>query len=52
MNTLMYEHEIAFCKKVIANGAKGEDLKAVQMRLKEAEAAIKAAQAKKTTEKK
>jgi hypothetical protein len=45
----MYKHEIEHCKKVIANGAKGEILKGAQMRLKEAEAGMKAAQAKKST---
>lgn len=46
MSTLMYEHEIAWCKKVIANGAKGDDLKATQERLERAEAG-KAAMEKK-----
>ena len=45
MNTLMYKHEIEYCKKVIASGAKGEHLKAAQARLKEAEAGMKAAKA-------
>ena len=49
MNTLMYEHEIAHCKKAIAGGAKGEVLKDAQARLKRAEAGLKAAQAKKST---
>ena len=47
MNTLMYEHEIAHCKKAIAGGAKGEVLKDAQARLKRAEAGLKAAQAEK-----
>ena len=51
MNTLMYKHEIEYCKKVIASGAKGEALKSAQMRLKEAEAGMKAAKAKSTTAK-
>ncbi len=51
MKTTMYEDEIAFCKKVIASGVKGDALKDAQNRLKVAEAAIKAAQAKKTTKK-
>lgn len=38
MSTLMYEHEIAWCKKAIANGAKGDDLKSAQERLERAEA--------------
>ena len=38
MSTLMYEHEIAWCKKVIASGAKGDDLKSAQERLERAEA--------------
>ena len=38
MSTLMYEHEIAWCKKAIANGAKSDDLKSAQERLERAEA--------------
>ena len=49
INTLMYKHEIEYCKKVIASGAKGEDLKSAQMRLKRAEAGLKAAQEQKYT---
>lgn len=49
MSTMMYKHEIAHCKKVIASGAKGEILKDAQMRLKEAEAGKKAMMAKKST---
>ena len=37
----MYDHEIAWCKKVIASGAKGDDLKSAQERLKKAEAGRK-----------
>jgi hypothetical protein len=47
----MYKHEIEYCKKVIASGAKGEALKSAQMRLKEAEAGMKKAKAKSTTAK-
>ena len=46
MSTIMYEHEIAWCKKVIAGGAKGDDLKSAQERLKRAEAGKKEMQKK------
>ena len=37
-NAIMeYDHEIKFCKKVLANGATGDAQKDAQQRLKEAE---------------
>ena len=46
MSTIMYDHEIAHCKKLIAGGAKGENLKSAQERLKKAEAGKKEMQKK------